>query len=152
MTGIGAFGGVTGAFPRQAALRCLSVITRFATGEPMREFDSRPDFIDGVKRTELPDLSREFSWNLQNPGDRVLQEKADNLAEVLSDKKTPLDRVLRKVEEAFKSETRQGMANLEAAVNKKLKGTGISLDLHPFRNHKTNMAVTVIGLGPMPFT
>lgn len=78
--------------------------------------------------------------------------KAQDVASALKDKTIPVDRVLRKLESAFKDEDNAGtMADLERRVNEELKGTGISLDLHPFRGHRRNMAVTVSGLGGRSF-
>lgn len=78
------------------------------------------------------------------PADAQTARVAEVVA-ALSDRNANQQQVIRKVETAFKAEAdRAGMTSLAGRINDSLKGTGILLDLHPYRNHRTNNAVTII--------
>lgn len=78
------------------------------------------------------------------PGDRAVVAK--DVADTLKSK--DIASSITKIDKAFKNEMNpSAMAELAKAINKELSGSGISVDLHSYRNSKFVMAVSILGAG-----
>ncbi len=74
--------------------------------------------------------------------------KVKDVVDTLKDKDAPMDKMIKKIETSFRNEdNKETMEELSRRINDGLKGSGVSLDLHAFRNHKVNMAVSIQGIG-----
>lgn len=99
------------------------------------------------QRVEVPAATRTDAPPPVAPVDDGSDRKVTDVANTLNSR-TPQDQVIKKLELAFRTEPdRAAMADLANQINGKLKGTGISIDVHPYRSHRTNMAITVSGTG-----
>lgn len=109
-----------------------------STSRPASPFAPRVEAPPATRTDAPPPVAQ-----IDDGSDRKVTDVANTL-----NSKTPQDQVIKKLELAFRTEPdRAAMADLANQINGKLKGTGISIDVHPYRNHRTNMAITVSGTG-----
>ncbi len=82
----------------------------------------------------------------QAPADAAEQAAAAAVARQLGNPSIQLDTAANTVVRAFRPLSEDWMYRFADDINKMLQGTGVSLDVHHFRNNRNNLAVTVSGL------